>query len=85
VATSYNIARLGCHKIDITSQYRRETRKSRSDRSVSFKGAKIPVVVLRVEELYCTIKGGSQQNQGGGDDEIVIFGVTGSGVFRRGI
>jgi hypothetical protein len=42
-------------------------------------------VVLRFEGSYLTIKGGSLQIRGGSDDTIIIFGVTGSGVFGRGI
>jgi hypothetical protein len=49
---------LAATRLTITSQHRRETRKSRSTRSMSLKGAKIPVVVLRVEESYYTMKGG---------------------------
>ena len=52
---------LAATRLTITSQHRRETRKSRSNRAMSLKGAKIPVVVLLVEESYYTIKGGSQQ------------------------
>lgn len=50
---------LAATRLTITSQHRGETRKSRSNRSISLKGAKIPVVVLRVEESYNTMKGGS--------------------------
>jgi hypothetical protein len=49
------------------------------------RGAKIPVVVLRAEESYYAMKAGSQENQGHGDDGMVILGVTSSGVFGRGI
>jgi hypothetical protein len=55
---------LAATRLTMTSQHRRETRKSRSDRSISLKGAKIPVVVLRVEESYYTMKGGSQKIRG---------------------
>jgi hypothetical protein len=47
--------------------------------------AKRARVVLRVEGSYFTIKGGFLQIRGGSDDTIIIFGVTGSGVFGRGI
>jgi hypothetical protein len=40
-------------------------------------------VVLRVEGSYYTINGGSLQIRGSSDDTIIIFGVTGSGVFGR--
>jgi hypothetical protein len=55
---------LAATRLTMTSQHCRETRKSRSDRSMSLKGAKIPVVVLRTEESYYTMKGGSQQIRG---------------------
>ena len=45
----------------MTSQHCRETQKSRSDCCISLKGAKFPVVVLRAEESYYTIKRSSQQ------------------------
>jgi hypothetical protein len=47
--------------LTITSQYRGETWKSRSNRSMSLKGEKSSMVVLWVEGSYYTMKRGSSQ------------------------
>jgi hypothetical protein len=52
---------LGSTRLTMTSQYRRETRKSRFIRSMSLRGVKIPVIVLQANESYYRIKGGCQQ------------------------
>ena len=45
----------------INSQYRGQTWKSRSNRSMSLKGEKSSMVVLWVEGFYYTMKRGSSQ------------------------
>jgi hypothetical protein len=50
--------------LTITSQYRSETWKSRSNRSMSLKGEKSSIVVLWVEGSYYTMKRGSSQTIG---------------------
>jgi hypothetical protein len=52
---------------------------------MSLRGAKISLAVLRPEDLYFMMKGGSQQIMGGPDDGVVIFGVIGLGIFGRGL
>jgi hypothetical protein len=70
-------------RLTMTSPHRGEARESISNRSTSSKGEKSSRVALRVEGSYYTIKGGSLQIRGGRDDAIIIFAVTGSGVFGR--
>ena len=50
---------------------------------MGLKGEKCSIVVLQVKGSNYTMKGRFSANQGAGDDAIVIFEVTGSGVFGR--
>jgi hypothetical protein len=84
VATSHNTALPGCHRTDnyfsaawqdleiqIQPFYKIEKRKELDGDAVD-RG----LVLYHEKKLFA--------NHGGGDDAIIIFGVSGLGVFRRG-
>jgi hypothetical protein len=71
-------------RLIVTSHNSSNTRKSRSNRSMSLKGEKSLVVVPWGRQVLLDHERRPLQIKGNSDNAIIFFGVTRSGVFGRG-
>ena len=76
---------LAATTLSITFQYRDETQKSTTNRSISLNGKKSLMVASRVERSYPHFNKRLSIIQPDSDNTIIIFGINKLGVFGRGI